>query len=251
MPRIKKGKVSPPLTPTEDSPAIRYLEREIIGGKHWYLALLEAIGIWEIPEETHNGRTYRYLVGGEAFDWLLLTERLCQAVDVLLPDDEKEALLFQSEPPLNISTVEFRELIGSTKYHQYLNFFYGITVEEALVLAVEDKIRKERRVSGYYREKDTTNEAFRRIYGATKTILLRRFRKTKGYPQLKSTSLDELKEFTYWLFKHRLAQSDKAKVASDTKKALNWLKRGGFSQRPDKHDLGLEFVGPVPVEPVS
>jgi hypothetical protein len=37
--------------------------------------------------------------------------------------------------------------------------------------------------------------------------------------------LTELKEFTYWLFKYRLRQSDKAKVASDTKKALGQLKR--------------------------
>ena len=68
-----------------------------------------------------------------------------------------------------------------------------------------------------------TNEVYRRIYGSTKTILLKRFRREKHYPQLKSIGLTELKEFTYWLFKYRLKQCDKARVASDTKKALAWL----------------------------
>ncbi len=61
--------------------AIRYLEQAIIGGKHWYIALLEAIGLWTGSEETYNGRHYCYLIDGEAFDWLLLAERLCEAVD--------------------------------------------------------------------------------------------------------------------------------------------------------------------------
>ncbi len=76
--------------------------------------------------------------------------------------------------------------------------------------------------------------------------MLRRFRKKRGYPQLKSISLTELKEFTYWLFKHRLKQCDKAKVASDTKKALDWLRSNGFSLQPDKSDSELEFISILP-----
>ena len=33
----------------------------------------------------------------------------------------------------------------------------------------------------------------------------------------------ELKAFTYWLFKMRVYRSDPARVASDTRKALEWL----------------------------
>jgi len=246
MPGVKKPETYPPVSPVEDCQAIRHLEQEIIGGKHWYLALLEAIGLWELTEETHNGRTYHYLIDGEAFDWLLLAERLCQTVDSLLPESEKTNLLFSGEPPFELPTEEFKELIGNTKYHQHLNYFYGITVEEALILAIEDEVRKERRASGLYKEKDTTNEAYRRIYSATKAILLRRFRRSRSYPQLKSISLAELKEFTYWLFKYRLKHCDKAKVASDTKKALDWLKSKGLSRRLEKHDFELEFISPFP-----
>ena len=213
------------LTPVGDTEAIRYLRQAIISGKHWYIALLEAIGLWTAAEETYNGCTYRYLIAGEAFDWLLLAERLCQTVDGLLPHDEKIALLFYGQPPIHLTQEKFKELIGSGKYHQYLNYFYGITVEEALILAVQDEVRKERRNWGFNGESGTVNEAYRRIYGATKTILLKRFRHEKNRPQLRSTSLTELKEFTYWLFKYRLKQCDKAKVASDTKKALDWLRQ--------------------------
>jgi hypothetical protein len=216
---------------TADTDAIRHLKQAITGGKHWYIALLEAIGLWTDDEEIYNGRHYRYLIDGEAFDWLLLAERLCQAVDGLLPDDERIALLFHSEPPIRLTREKFKKLIGSGKYHQYLNYFYGITVEEALIQAVQEEVRKERRISGYNNEQNLPNEVYRRIYGATKAILLKRFRKEKGYPRLKSISLPELKEFTYWLFKYRLKQCDKAKVASDTKKALEQLTTNGFPKK--------------------
>ncbi len=216
------------LTPAGGAEAIRYLEQAITGGKHWYIALLKAIGLWKAAEETHNGRTYHYLIAGEAFDWLLLAERLCETIDGLLPDDEKTAFLFNGKPPLDLTIEEFKELIGSSKYHQYLNYFYGITTEEALIFAVQEEVRKERQILVLNKEHDYDNEAYQRIYGATKAVLLKRFSHEKGYPQLKSISLTELKEFTYWLFKYRLNHCDKARVASDTKKALTQLKSNGF-----------------------
>jgi len=227
MPDLSKRFNSSQLTPTGENEAIRHLKQAIISGKHWYIALLEAIGLWDTAEEAYKGHTYRYLIDGEAFDWLLLAERLCQSVDGLLPEDEETSLLFHAKPPIDLTTKQFKELIGSTKYRQYLNYFYGITVEEALILAVQEEVRKERRTLGYAKERDTTNEVYRRIYGVTKAILLKRFRREKGYSQLKSMGLAELKEFTYWLFKYRLELCDKAKVASDTKKALNQLGNNG------------------------
>jgi hypothetical protein len=212
--------------------AISHLEQAIIGGKHWYTALLEAIGLWTDGEETYNGRYYRYLIDGEAFDWLLLAERLCEAVDSLLPEEEKLALLFYGQPPIRLSKEKFKELIGSGKYHQYLNYFYGITVEEALILVVQEEVRKERRTLGYNKEHNLANEVYQRIYGTTKAPLLKRFRQEKGYPQLRSISLTELKEFTYWLFKYRLKQCDKARIASDTKKALEQLASSGCRDNP-------------------
>lgn len=225
----KKRSPHTQLSP-RDAEIIEHLKQTIASGQHWYTALLEAIGLWDTAEETLDGKTYRYLIDGEAFDWLLLAERLCQSVDGLLPEVEKTELLFKARPPLEIPEDDFKKLIGRTRYRQYLNYFYGITVEEALIWAIQDEVRKERWASGYSKEGDVTNEAYRRIYGITKAILLGRFRRDKGYPQLKSISLTELKEFTYWLFKYRLTHCDKAKIASDTKKALDWLNKKAFHE---------------------
>jgi hypothetical protein len=213
--------------PTADNAAISHLKQAIAGGKHWYIALLEAIALWTSAEESYQGRRYRYLIDGEAFDWLLLAERLCREVEGLLPEAEKLALLFHGQPPVKLTAQVFKKLIGGGKYHQYLNYFYGVTVEEALLRAVQEEVRKEKRLSGYAGEQNLANEAYRRIYGATRAILLKRFRREKRYPQLKSASLAELKEFSYWLFKYRLKQCDKARVASDTKKALERLGANG------------------------
>ena len=53
--------------------------------------------------------------------------------------------------------------------------------------------------------------------------LLHQFRGERNYPLRRSSTLAEQKEFTYWLFKYRLKQCDKERVASDTKKALRYL----------------------------
>ena len=226
MADLEKKSTSSQSISTSDAEAIRHLEQAIVGGKHWYIALLEAMGLWTTAEGTHSGRTYRYLIDGEAFDWLLLAERLCEAVDGLLPEDEKNAFIFHGRPPLRLSKEEVRELIGNGKYRQYLNYFYGITVEAALLLAVQDEVHKERWMSGHINDSETADEAYQRIYGATKVVLLKRFRQERGYSQLKSITITELKEFTYWLFKYRLRECEKAKVASDTRKALEHLKCG-------------------------
>jgi hypothetical protein len=205
--------------------AVQHLRSEIAAGKGWFLALLEAIGLWEIPAEVYHGRTYCYLIADEAFDWLLLAQRLCEAIEGLIPQIEKENLIIRGKSPSEISPDEFKNYIGALKYRQYLNYFYGITVEEALNQAVRDEVRKERHIFGYHDEEnsDYDDEVFHRLYGAGGMELLRTFRSDKGHPQQRSISLTELKEFTYWLFKYRINRSDRAKVASDTKKGLKRL----------------------------
>ncbi len=210
-------------TPAEND-VIRQFKEDIAAGKNWYTSLLKAIEGWRIAEEEVDGRSYKYLIAGEAFDWLLLAERLCIKVNNCLPEDEVAALLFHNKPPLESSPAEFKKLIGSRKYDQCLNYFYGVTVEEALVQTAEDEVRKERQLNVQSNEQSIEDEAYRRIYGKTRQDLLKQFRSENRYSQKQSISLAELKEFTYWLFKYRLCHNEKARIASDTKKAVRWLK---------------------------
>ena len=214
------GEVPNQLQTANDTAVICSLEKAIAGGQHWYLALLDAVRNWQAPVEFCNERVYCYLIAGEAFDWLLLAERLCLTVSNLIPQDEMMALLFHGQPPLNLERGKFRTLVGLHKYHQFLNYFYGVTVEEFLALAVRDEVRKERHALHQLNEMDIDEEVYHRIYGAGKRDLLHQFRSEKGYPHLRSTTMTEMREFTYWLFKFRLKHCDKARVASDTKKGL-------------------------------
>ena len=167
---------------------------------------------------------------------MLLAERLLKEVDSLVPEQERDDLLFLGKSPIELTNDGFRDLIGSAKYRTYLNYLYGVSVEEALIRAVEEEVRKELQPFGCPGEQHIIDEVHQRIYGATQAKLLRGFRAENGYPQNRSISISELKEFTYWLFKYRLEQCDKARVASDTKKGLKELRsrsdRKGSPQGP-------------------
>ena len=208
-----------------DPEAIAHLREAILGGKHWYVALLEAMGIWRPTEEDCNGCHYNYLVGGEAFDWLLLAERLCKEVDGLIPEAEMRNLLLYGKPPLKIPLAEFKRLVGDIKYSAYLNYVYGVLVEGVLTLVVEEEVRKERQSGFSDSEGDIQREVYRRVYGAGLDSLLRAWREEEDHPCQEVISLAEMKEFTYWLFRYRVRRCEKAKVASDTKKALCYLQR--------------------------
>jgi hypothetical protein len=213
---------------TNSEAVIKHFQAEIATGKHWYLAVLEAIRLWTDEIEDFHGHRYHYLIEGEAFDWLLLVERLCDAVDGLIPENEKYDLILRGKPPVELTSDEFKNLIGPSKYHQYLNYYYGITVEEALVQAVREEVRKEKRSNGLtYRRDKEEDEVFMKVYDDTEPSLLKQFRKDKRYPLLGGSNITELKEFTYWRFKYRMRICEKARVASDTNKALEWLRKHG------------------------
>ena len=222
--------IESPVHPTEpsapmDGDAISHFRTAVKAGRPWPLALLEAVGMWTIASEEHEGRTYSYLLQGEAFDWIVLAERLCADIDGLVPTNEKEDLLFGGPLPEEVDDRSFKNLIGSSKHQAVLNFWYGVVVEEALQLAVEEEVRKRHLAKGYADREDLVEEAFTILYQETRTNLARQFLKSKGTPARRSMSLTGLKEFTYWLFKRRVELWDPARVASDTRKGLERLKR--------------------------
>ncbi len=206
-------------------PAVGQFRRALEAGQNWPTALLEAMAQWTAPQESDNGRTNTYLIGGEAFDWLLLAERLCSEADGLMSDADREALLFQGRFPPRFDTARIKDMLGVDKYRAYLNYYYGVTVEEALQLAVELEVQKRRLSNGLQGAGDYSEDAFRKLYGSAKSVLLDAFRRSRGHAPKRSMSMSESKEFTYWLFKYRVSRSDKARIASDTRKGLDQLDR--------------------------
>ncbi|MBI4234385.1 MAG: hypothetical protein HY686_08095 [Chloroflexi bacterium] len=212
------------LLPPECQEALRHLKDSLAQGRGWRTALLEAIALWTMPEEVRDGQHYRYLVGGEAFDWRLLARRLFQEVDGQILPSEQEEFLRGVHLPHGLAEEQFRELIGVAKYRTCLNYWYGITVEQALQAAVRAEVRKERVSKGLTGRRDLTDEAFSRIYGDRRVALHERFHRETATPGRVAATTQE-KEFTYWLFKLRVKRCDGARVASDTRKALEWLDR--------------------------
>jgi 8-oxo-dGTP pyrophosphatase MutT (NUDIX family) len=210
----------PKPSPAADPEAVEYLQRALSEGRDWFPALLEAIALWRPTEEQVGERYYRYLIDGEAFDWLLLAERLLECIDGSVPEEEQEALTFFGRAPVTLDEASFKETIGEAKHQAHLNYLYGVTVEEALQLAVEEEVLKERRSRVWGGREPLDETAFQRIYGHGRQELLTEFRSQRGLPNDDSISFQELKEFTYWLFKYRLHRCDRARVASDTHKAL-------------------------------
>ena len=173
--------------------------------------------------ETVRGREYSYFIGGEAFDWLLLAERLCQEVGNSVPKAEKEELLFTGRFPAPFDESQVKELLGVHKRRGYLNYYYGVVVEEALQMAVDREIHKRKLSNGNKYQDDFSEEVFEKVYREPRAALMEEFCQEAGYDSLENMSITQVKEFTYWLFKYRIKTSDKAKIASDTKKGLDAL----------------------------
>ena len=204
-----------------------YFREQLAAGAPWHRALLEAMGRWTLPEETWRGRRYKYIVGREAFDWLLLAERLCAEAGDAIPLEEMEMLLFHGILPEPVEGDELRSLLGASKHQGYLNYHYGIVLEEALQLAAEEKIRKRHTARGYVEtgtgSEELVEDAFRHLYNDSRSNLLDEFRRSARLAQRSSLSLTDLKEFTYWLHKRRVNYWDPARVASDTRLAIGRL----------------------------
>lgn len=214
---------------------IELLRQAVRSGRPWHFALLEAIGNWPLAYEDVDGARYRYILLGEAFDWITLASRLLEEVRELVPQEAMLNLLFYSKLPGDVQDADFKSLVGPEKHSGYLNYFYGVTVEEALVLATEEEIRKERNARGLQENSDITDMAYQRIYGQPQRVLVQQFTEAAGRRFTGSLTFMELKEFTYWLFKKRVHSADSSRVASDTKKGMVRLQH--------MHDLDGEHMG--------
>ena len=205
--------------------AITHLRNALAQGREWVPALLESMSLWTLPEEVYQDHYNRYLLDGEAFDWLLLAERLLAEVDDLVPEEEKRELLFSGDVSPSLTEEEFKNLLGAQKYSSYLNYWYGIVVEEAVIQSAKEEEQKRLYSGGVRTAVDIINLAFRRVYGQEREELHQQFRRDKGYTESSSFTVTEAKEFTYWLFKHRLIHGEGERVASDTRKGILFLQK--------------------------
>ena len=210
--------------PVPDEALLR-MRQAIVDGQHWFEAVLDAVGRWRPARETVGRREYSYVIGGDAFDWLLLAERIIEEVPDLVPPGEAAALLYDGRWPIDVDDEEFAARLGREKYSAHLNYMYGVLVEEALQLFVEEEIHKEGRSRAWGQDPREDLSMYSRVYGTSRAQLLERYYETTGILLRERVPYADWKAFTYWLFKQRLKIQDKARVASDTRKGLAQLSR--------------------------
>lgn len=213
----------------------RLRRRLATNGRDWRHLLFETIAQWPLAEEQLQDDHRVYLVGGEAFDWRALADRLLAECHGMIPAEARESLLLGPDPPEGISEEDFRRILGVDKYRGHLNFLYGVIIEDALLVAVEEEIRKRRVSHGYAPDDEKVDLAYEILYRSGRQELLHEFRRERAQARGESKSkarlnaatmtLREANEFTYWLFRRRFKVSDPARFASDTRKALDQMER--------------------------
>jgi hypothetical protein len=224
----------PSRLPAPDETILR-MRHAVLSGQHWFEALLDAIGRWRLPEESIGERDFQYLVLGEAFDWLLLAERLIDEMPDLVPVRETNALLFDGRWPMEMDDEDFAERLGQAKHSAHLNYLYGVLVEEALQLSIEEEIHKENRNRPWGQDTRVDETMFERVYGKSREELFAQYYEETGTMLRHDVAYGDWKQFTYWLFKQRLRRQDKARVASDTRKGLAQLTRMELAVSERRH----------------
>lgn len=225
-----KPMIVPPGETPEPTDPLRRFDAELAGGAHWYPAALRACGHWRLATETYQGRRLTYLVASEALDLALLIDRIAGSRRDAVPRAERDELRFGGRPPMYVPAHEFVNALGATRYKAYLNHFYGIDVEEAVVHAVELEASKAHpldRVSA---------DVYPLVYGHTLQELLATYRAERGRKDDGRVRWDHWKDFTYWCFRLRLRSQVPARIASDTRKGIALLQRlrgVGSDESPD------------------
>lgn len=210
--------------PADEQKVLHQLKQDLRDGKNPTRALLTASAGWSLSEEVIEDVHYRYILAEEAFDLVSLMNRLAGDCQGIISREDLSDALFIDEYELVRTDENLRRELGSLKYSQYLNYFYGVLLEEVLIFATEDEVRKMYTSNGFRSVAKETDLALVRLYGTNERALLDRYCKEEGVELINTEmTVTQKREFTYWLFKFRMRSAEPAKAASDVSKALNYM----------------------------
>lgn len=202
----------------------------------WSDFLLNVVGAWSLVEEEVDGEEYRYFIGGEAFNWKRLAERLIAGIAVDIKDayllDSMQEWLHSDDVFGGFEENEFRRALGIDKWRGHLNYFYGVYLERCLFTVVQHRIHRRRFARGMSPGDDAADDAFLGLYNEDEATLWRSFveesdcvgDQSSGNGSVdvsRSLSVDD--EFTYWLFKRRIGSTNRPQVAYEIQQGLEMV----------------------------
>ncbi len=203
----------------------------------WHRAFIDVVAAWPIDEEASSDLEFHYLIGSEAFNW----KRLAECIATRLAENGLSASMLSevfewidsSGTFGGLSENEFRQALGVDGWRAHLNHFYGVYIEQCLIVAVQSRIQKRRFASGLPTSDDASEKAYLGLYEETENVLWGQFvdDNVERLADLvavdvedgRSIGLDE--EFTYWLFKRRIDNTNAAQVAAETQRGLEVMSR--------------------------
>lgn len=197
---------------------IQELKSKIENGINWEKAVVDCISDWDINEEFYRGYKYKYWINNEAFDWMTLTERLGSAIKSYLNKKKYHELIFTGLLPNKSSYEYMKKVISKNKLSQMRNFYYGIIIEDLIYIQKSQQYLKNslNDINDY--------DGYEEIYGKNINLLFQQFAKNIKFTKQSTINLYTYKEFIYWLFKFRIKNSEKTKVASDTNLSIKLAK---------------------------
>ena len=202
---------------------------------NWQTAFLETVAAWPIENERVYGETFHYFIGGEAFNWKRLAERIATQIDeegsITLPAEEIFDWIESSGVFGGIPENEFRRILGVDGWRAHLNHFYGVHIEQCLIASIQARNHKRRYSAGLPPSDDSSDRAYLGLYEETEQDLWQLFidENAERLSDLIAESPDETRtialdeEFTYWLFKRRIEYTLAPQVAAETQRGLDMM----------------------------
>lgn len=212
------------------------LQKNIEDHAHsWQTAFLETVAAWPIENEHVYGETFHYFIGGEAFNWKRLAERiatqLAEEDSTTLPAEKVFEWIESSGVFGGIPEDEFRRILGVDGWRAHLNHFYGVHIEQCLIAAIQARNHKRRYSAGLPPSDDSSDRAYLGLYEETEQDLWQLFITenadrlsdliAESPDETRTIALDE--EFTYWLFKRRIEYTLAPQVAAETQRGLDMM----------------------------
>lgn len=204
---------------------------------NWKPIFLGTVAAWPKQNERANGETFHYFIGGEAFNWKRLAERIATQLDeenhTAVPSSDLFEWLETTGVFGRMPEQKFQRILGVDAWRAHLNYFYGVHIEQCLIAAVQSRVQKRRYSKGLPPSDDASDRAYLGLYEETEETLWDQFLDENSLrlsdliaespEETRTIALDE--EFTYWLFKRRIEHTTAAQVAAETRRGLDMLAR--------------------------
>ena len=130
----------------------------------WQRTFIATIAAWPVENETVYDETFHYFIGGEAFNWKRLAERIATQLAAEGCEHPKSHEIFEwiatSGTFGGLSEQEFRRITGVDGWRAHLNHFYGVHIEQCLLAAIQSRIQKQRYSGGMSPSDDASERAF-------------------------------------------------------------------------------------------